>query len=122
MWSRGPTTGRERRPIKMRYRSHTSPTARPGDSGMPLRSCLGKGHRHPFLPREVSFGIGGIFLARIFRLVGHIGAEVGHDLSRKQLHGSHDLRVRDLAQVEGTVQVSDASILSHAVDLLRDNL
>src|SRR5215475_5240598 len=91
------------------------------ESNKSVRSYLRKGHWHPFLPREVSFGIGGIFLARIFCLVWHISAEVRHDLRGKQLHGPHDLRMRDLAQVEGTVQVGDASVLGHAVDLLRDN-
>src|SRR6266853_6535229 len=66
------------------YRSRTSPTARPGDRGMPLGSCSRKGHGHPFLPREVPFGIGGIVLARVFRLFWHMGAEEGHDLPGKQ--------------------------------------
>src|SRR5262252_8178244 len=77
---------------------------------------------HAFLPREVPFGIGSVFLARVFCLIRHISTEVRHDLRGKQLHGAHDLRVRDLAQIEGTVQVSDASVLGHAVDLLRDYL
>ena len=68
------------------------------DGGMLLHLCLRKGQRHPFLPREVPFGIGSVVLARVFCLVGHIGAEVGHDLRGKQLHGPHDLLVRDLAQ------------------------
>src|SRR4029450_8561012 len=78
------------------YRSHSSPTACPGDGGMPRRTFLRKSHWHPFLPREVPFGIGSVVLARIFRLIGHIGTEVGHDLRGKQFHGPHDLLVRDL--------------------------
>src|SRR5262245_62140954 len=79
-------------------------------------TALRKGHRHAFFPREVPSGIGGIVLARVFRLIRHIVAEVGHDLRGKQFHGAHDLLVRDLAEVEGTVQVADDCILRNAVD------
>ena len=72
---------------------------------------LRKGQRHPFLPSEIPSGIGGVVLARVFRLVGRIVAEVGHDLCPKQLHRPHDLVVRNLANVEGTVQVRDTGIL-----------
>ncbi len=49
-------------------------------------------------------------------------AEVGHDLGGEKFHRFHDLVVRNLTNVEGTVQVGDTGILRHAMNLFRHDL
>jgi hypothetical protein len=62
------------------------------------------GQRHAFLPGGVAWGSGGVGLARVFGLVGHIGAAAGHDFGGNPLHRPQDRVMRDLAEVEGIVQ------------------